>query len=147
LGDRIPAEIEAWLFPVVLFTRAKWLRVEEWSMPVFESGMALAWHIRRQGKNTVLRPEQVEAIAGALVSAVPLSDQGTPLGTREVPSEGAAANGNPCGYRTETGKTRNGRSYVKVYGKREDAEAVHLNYKAAGKEQGPLTSSSGEGVR
>lgn len=70
LGDRMSAEIEAWLFPVVLFTRAKWLRVEECSMPVFESGMALAWHIRRQGKNTVLRPEQIDAIAGALVGEV-----------------------------------------------------------------------------
>ncbi len=138
LGDGIPGEIEAWLFPVVLFTRAKWLRVEECSMPVFESGMALAWHIRRQGKNTVLRQEQLEAIAGALVRVVPLSGQGTPPGARDVPPEGAAANGNPCGCRTETGKTRNGCSYVKVYGKRDDAEEVHLNYKAAGKEPGPL---------
>ncbi|MEW6243722.1 MAG: hypothetical protein AB1497_05535 [Bacillota bacterium] len=102
---------------MVLFTRAKWLRVEEFSMPVFESGMALAWHIRRQGKNTVLRPEQVEAIAGALIGAVLLSGQGTPSGTRDIAPEGAAANGNPCGCRTETGKTRNGRSYVKVYRK------------------------------
>ncbi|MEW6573786.1 MAG: NERD domain-containing protein [Bacillota bacterium] len=102
LGDRIPAEIEAWLFPVVLFTRAKWLRVEECSMPVFESGMGLAWHIRRQTKNVLLGAEQINAIAGALVDAKPLMGQNSGAVALRDPETGwCYKNGGraPAGYR------------------------------------------------
>ncbi|MEW6447216.1 MAG: nuclease-related domain-containing protein [Bacillota bacterium] len=41
LGGALPPNVEQWLFPAVLFTRAKWLKVEECSMPVFDSGVGL----------------------------------------------------------------------------------------------------------
>lgn len=57
--------------PLVLFTRCRWLKTEECFMPVFDSGTALAFWLRRQGKDRVLSPEQVDAVATAVAAAKP----------------------------------------------------------------------------
>ncbi|MEM3434303.1 MAG: nuclease-related domain-containing protein [Candidatus Methanomethyliaceae archaeon] len=70
---KISLDSKEWLFPIVLFTRASWLRAENCSMPVYNDPSALALDLRRQSKNKVLTPEQVNAIAEAIVKAVPLA--------------------------------------------------------------------------
>jgi hypothetical protein len=100
---------EALVFPVVLFTRCRWLKAEQCSVPVFDSGTALALWLRRQGKNRMLSPEQVDAVARAVVEARPW-EAGRSVG--EV----------------TRGRTRQGRKYVKVRGTREEAEAVRREY-------------------
>lgn len=60
---------------------ASWLRIEASPVPVFESGPALAWHLRTQGRRAVLSPGQVDVLAGAVAGAAPLG--GSPEGREE----------------------------------------------------------------
>ena len=69
LAGRIPAG--EWGHPVILLTGATWLRVEGSSVPVFESGAALAWHLRRQTRDTILTSAQVKLLAEAVANAGP----------------------------------------------------------------------------
>ncbi|MGB9887752.1 MAG: nuclease-related domain-containing protein [Moorellales bacterium] len=69
-GIALPAAPEELVRPVVLFTRCRWLKAEECSMPVFDSGTELAFWLRRQGKDC-LSEEQVDAIARAVAEARP----------------------------------------------------------------------------
>lgn len=60
---------ESCVYPIVLFTRCRWLKTTDCSMPVFTNGTALAWYLRRQVKNALLAPEMVERIAMAVVNS------------------------------------------------------------------------------
>lgn len=68
---KIPLDPKEWLFPMVLFTRANWLRVDNCSMPVYDNPFALALDLRRQSKRKVLTPEQANTIAEAIINAEP----------------------------------------------------------------------------
>ncbi|MCL6451739.1 MAG: NERD domain-containing protein [Acetobacteraceae bacterium] len=117
--------------PVLLFTRAEWLRVEEGPMPVFDSGLALAWHLRSQSRHVVLNPEQVDLIAEAVASARPWTPSEAPASRLVIrPLQGEA--------RVREGRTRDGRRYVTVTGSREDAEEVRQRYVREGSRPGPL---------
>jgi len=73
LGLDLPGDPGKYVFPVVLFTRCRWLKVEECSMPVFRDGVELVGYLRRCAKEkTVLSPNQVEMVAKALGDARPL---------------------------------------------------------------------------
>lgn len=109
----LPAAPEELVCPLVLFTRCRWLKAEECSMPVFDSGTALAFYLRRQGKDRVLSPEQVDAVAAAVAEARPW----------EACRSGAEVT---------RGKNRQGREYIKVRGTREEAEAVRREYAQRG---------------
>lgn len=61
--------VEKLVFPIVLFTSAKWLKAQECYMPVFESGLALSWHLRCQTKNMILKQDQIDAIGKKIISA------------------------------------------------------------------------------
>jgi len=69
LADRVPAG--EWVRPVILLTGTSWLRVEGSSVPVFESGAALAWHLRGQTRDAILTPAQVNMVAEAVANAGP----------------------------------------------------------------------------
>lgn len=42
------------------------------------------------------------------------------------------------GFKVETGRTRGGKDFVRVYGTREEAEEVRKGYQTEGKEPGPV---------
>lgn len=69
----LPGHPEEYVAPVGLFTRAKWLKAQECSVPVFDSGTALAFYLCRQGEKQVLSSEQVDAVASAIARAKPHS--------------------------------------------------------------------------
>jgi len=53
---------EKWIYPIVAFTRASWLKTTDCSMPVFDGARSLASHLRSQ-KETYLNAEQIEKIS------------------------------------------------------------------------------------
>lgn len=61
-----------WVYPLVLFTAASWLKVNGDVMPVFDSCLALAWHIRGESAGTVLTGESRRRIVDAILSAKPI---------------------------------------------------------------------------
>lgn len=125
-----------WVRPAVLLLGASWLRVEASSMPVFESGLALAWHIRRQCCRPVLSPEHVELLSEAVVNAKPLA-----VGAARSPGRGAAP-----GVRVRQGRTRDGHMYVVVEGAHADVEEVRRSYVDRGLNAGPVRADrSGQG--
>lgn len=69
--DVLPPDPQEWVFPVVVFTRAKWLKVNECSMPVFDGATSLAWYIRRRTGERRLSAAQIDAIAEAVANAGP----------------------------------------------------------------------------
>lgn len=73
--NMLPLEPEQWIFPLVVFTRAKWLRADQCSMPVFDGALSLTFHIRKKTKELRLSPEQIDIIAGAIAGAGPYKDK------------------------------------------------------------------------
>lgn len=122
----LSADPEELVHPVVLFTRCRWLKAEECSMPVFDSCTALAFYLRRQGKDRILSAEQVDAVAAAMTEARPW--------------EAGKA-------RTEVtrGRNRQGREYVKVRGTKEEAEAVRREHAERGYAVSELAADKFEG--
>ncbi|MEW6447217.1 MAG: hypothetical protein AB1426_03885 [Bacillota bacterium] len=90
----------------------------------------------------MLGAEQINAIAGALVNAKPLMGQDSAAAECSPVSEAASEEAVPKDFlsrlQVQTGKIRDGRCYVKVYGDKEDAEKVRSTYEAEGKRPGPL---------
>jgi hypothetical protein len=125
-----------WVHPVVLLVGASWLRVDGSSMPVFDSGLALAWYLRRRTGEEVLSPGDVELVAEAVAGARPFPaaaagrEKGTPASLVQV----------------REGTTRDGRRYVVVRGGRESAEQVRRSYIDRGESAKPLRADrSGQG--
>ena len=132
------------LFPVVLFTNAKWLGVEECSMPVFDSVIALSLYIRGKTKASLLKQEEIDRIAEAVINATPYeSYYAESSGTKkelldsqrvEIAAEMAA------GFNSrniQIGKTKEGRFFVKVVGSEEEAQRVWDHYRK--EEKNPST--------
>lgn len=72
LGLGLSKDPGEYVFPVVLFTRCRWLKVEDCSMPVFRDGAEMVGYLRRYAKEReMLAPHQVEAVAQALADAKP----------------------------------------------------------------------------
>lgn len=137
-GNTLPADKESWLYPVVLFTRARWIKADGCSMPVFDSGLGLAWHMRKQTGHKVLTPEQAEAIAQAIVNARPRAEERSDLEGDNHPAPESSTQDEGMALEIRTGRTRDGRSYVRIVGPREDAEKVRARYVSEGKRAGPL---------
>jgi len=143
--------IEKLIFPIVLFTRAKWLKVQECSMPVFESGLALSWHLRRQTKKVILRQEQIEAVGKKIISAGPLAPlvKESPIkvfNERENQTEhnSSVSEKSPSVVfspeQVEIRQTKDGRKYVKVVGSKDKAEKVRNHYFDQGYKPSPVKS-------
>lgn len=135
LSGRLPPG--DWVHPVVLLLGSSWLRVEGSSMPVFDSGIALSWQIRRQSRVEILSPAGVELLSDAIACAKPLAGAGTPSHQTK-----------PVAHRVQVreGKTRDGRRYVVVTGTRETAERVRQSYMDRGVDAGRLRADrSGDG--
>jgi len=134
-SEKVPAG--DWVHPIVLLVGASWLRVDGSSMPVFDSGPALAWYIRKQSGEKALSPEEVELLSEAVANARPLAPVDTPrYETGDVAP----------GVQVREGKTRDGRRYVVVKGTREAAEEVRRSYAGRGLNAGPLRADrSGRG--
>lgn len=130
-----PALLEKALFPVVLFTKAKWLKVNDCSMPVFDSGFSLSIYIRRKTKETLLSNDQIDKIAETIVNAKPY--------TASV-SEASHASNVSCDILDSTfknvqiKKAKDGRFYVKVFGDRGEAQRVWEMLKKEGKNPEPI---------
>lgn len=125
-----PSILEEALFPVVLFTRAKWIKTNDCSMPVFDSGFGLSMCIRRKTKETLLSNGQIDKIAEAIINARPHT--GFPSGTITANnSQTENADLAPIKVNVQTGKTKQGRSYVKVFGNKEEAQKVWETYEKA----------------
>lgn len=69
--EYLPSEPNDWVFPLVVFTKAKWLKVKECSMQVFDSGLDLSLYVRRKTSERRLSEEQINAIANAVSNAKP----------------------------------------------------------------------------
>jgi hypothetical protein len=144
--------------PLVLLLRAKWLRVKDCSMQVFQSTLDLHTYLRRRPR--LLTDDQVTLIADTLTRAKPLGRQttgatsGGPIPGKETPAKGAdplkvsvrveAAAGSDAveasqgGPQVQTGLTKEGRRWVKVVGTREQADELHARYMARGQRPSPL---------
>lgn len=118
-------EIEQVLFPIVLFTKARWLKVQECSMPVFDSVIALSLYIRSKTKNNVLSYEQINKIAEAIINAKPFELTNFQQEDSKVSSQ--TKQNNPK-IQVQMGRTKNGRSYVKILGSKEDAQKIWEKY-------------------
>jgi len=68
-AEEYPPNPADWVFPVVVFTKAKWLKVTECSMPVFDGALGLSFYIRRKTGERRLSKSQVDAIAEAVANA------------------------------------------------------------------------------
>jgi hypothetical protein len=109
-------------------------------MPVFESGFALSLHIRRQTRNTLLAGSQIQAVAEKVINAGPLvqdlNDRRAsiaPASISRLISEISASD-----VKVKTGKTKDGRCYVRVTGDMDKAEALRMSYEKDGKAPGFL---------
>lgn len=159
LGAELPMDPSEWIHPNVLFTRAKWLKAESCSVPVFQGATAFAWHIRKQTKKAALSPGMVDSIARSIAEAGPYKQQaaeaantvllelpaetgingenqaGSAAGTEDAPGPVAEAGEVlASSVRIEEGRTKQGRVYVKVYGTKEDALKVHQEYQERGRQ-------------
>jgi len=157
---------EEWIKPIVVFTRAAWLKTTDCSMPVLDGALDLAFYLRKQ-KEVCLNAEQIEKIS--LLLAYPqlrnsqLAQQETATSgenqvtdvkkdeqnniTIEKISSAEAlvigkdknnANIEKTKVKVETGRTKNGRDFVRVYGNKVDAEVVRQKYISEGQESGPV---------
>lgn len=123
-------ELEQALFPVVLFTNAKWLRVEECSMPVFDSTIALSLYIRSKTNMKLLNQEQIDKIADVIINA-------KPYGINQAESK-EETKSNLNTIKIQTGKTKYGRSFVKILGSAEEARRIWADYEKEGKNPSQL---------
>lgn len=122
----LPGDPGKYVFPVVLFTRCRWLKVEECSMPVFRDGAELVGYLRRCAKEkTVLSPDQVEMVAKALGDARPLCVH---FGVERI----------------EKIETQKGKKCMRVLGPEDKAKLVREMYVARGRTVSRLFSDKRE---
>ncbi len=153
---------EEWIKPIVVFTRASWLKTTDCSMPVLDGALGLAFYLRKQ-KEVCLNAEQIEKIS--LLLAYPqlrnsqLAQQQTAMfGEKQVTkvvkdeknnitieriSSAEAPDNNDANteepeVKVETGRTKNGRDYVRIYGNKVDAEAIRQKFLSEGQEPGQV---------
>jgi len=155
LPGLFPSQAEEWLFPVVVFMKASWLRTKDCSMPVVRGGLELVGYIRSRAKKSVLNAEQIEALCHALVNARPWPETAVgEVAATEAPKQQAPApaaprrpsrfhrqpstSPTPAALDVHRGRTRQGREFVRVIGSRERAEQVRAQSQAAGERPGPL---------
>lgn len=122
-----------WVKPVVVFTRASWLRVEDDTMPVYDGCLQMAWQIRKTASAAILEESDRERIAAAILEAKPfpvVQGQCTSLSIPADPSIDPAS--------VEEGQTREGRRYVRVRGTKQEAEGIRLRYATRGFRPGEL---------
>jgi len=65
MGFSIGLPLKDIIYPIVIFTKAQWLKVSECSMPVYDSGLGLGIHLRRH-KEKILTNDQIDHIAAML---------------------------------------------------------------------------------
>lgn len=157
-----------WIKPVVVFTRASWLKATQFSMLVLDSALGLALYLKRQ-KEVYLDAWQIDKISLLLAypqlhNAQPIHqlqtydtpvqeppvvlDAGYKPGNTEeqaaAPEREAVSEITQEGNRMEvgageprpeieTGRTKGGQEYVRVYGSKEVAEAVRREYLSKGR--------------
>jgi hypothetical protein len=171
----LPLEPEQWIFPLVVFTRAKWLRVDQCSMPVFDGALSLTFYIRKKTKELRLSPEQIDTIAGSIASAGPYTEKcDVILENKDVVSCEESKQGNEpieileakkiegsagqedllpecCpevdnvdteestkNIKYEQRKTKDGRSYVRIFGSRQEAQMVWELFEKKGEKAGEI---------
>ena len=147
LDSDLPGDPREWVHPSVVFTRARWIKAEDCSIPVFQGATGFAFYIRRQTRNQVLPADLVDRIAMAIARAGPCEDQAIE-GIPSVKEASQATEGSPgdrvagtgpagvsmnAGVRVEEGRTGRRRAFVKVHGSREDALAIHREYMEKGR--------------
>lgn len=146
---------EQWIHPIVVFTRASWLKTTDCSMPVIDSALSLALHLRNQ-KERYLDAEQIEKISmllaypqlrnfkpGPVIMVTPPEEVTSTINkddTRDEQEDGIArhVNNKQSDIKVETGRSRGGKDFVRVYGSKEDAEEIRKGYISGGKEPGPV---------
>ncbi len=166
VGGRLPAGADAspWLFGAVLIYRAKWLKVTECTMPIYQAATDLVWELkRRQKRQPVLGPDQVDAVALALSRAAPFGQvageaaaaevaaarplEGSPLPPTSPPSAApsatpphpsSSASPLPAPANVRAGRSPDGRNYARVTGSRDDAEKVRALYALQGRQTGSV---------
>lgn len=70
LPERLYKKIKDYVFPVVVFPRANWIKVKNCSMPVFKGKLSLLLYIISQ-KNKVFEEQELTYIAAKVVSVKP----------------------------------------------------------------------------
>jgi len=115
LSLNMSGPIADYVFPVVLFTRCGWLKVNECSMPVFRDGAALVGYLWRCARERVVfSQEQIEKVVQAIAEAKPLCNEF-------------------CVERIENIKLRNGKECIRVLGTKEGAEKLRETYISRGR--------------
>jgi hypothetical protein len=103
-----------YVMPVVLFTRARWLKTEGCSMPVFSSGVELVGYLRRHAReNTVFSDVRINVIAEAIANSKTLCAE---FGVEKI----------------EKVEVNKGKYCVRVLGRQEKADLVREMYSARG---------------
>ncbi|AHM57681.1 nuclease-like protein (plasmid) [Peptoclostridium acidaminophilum DSM 3953] len=111
------AFVENNMYPLIIFY-SSWLRTNECSMPIFESSINASFHIK-SFKENVISEELISEIVNKIKYAKPLNYQ--EWEEKTTPK-----------YTIEEGKTRYGKSFVRVTGSMEDAVSVADDYSRQG---------------
>lgn len=146
-----------WIFPVVIFTRAEWLRARQCSVPVMDSVLGFVGYISNQDGGALLSPQQVEHLVQKLISPTPRPEQRQersnmpvekPLARPVLPTSNIVAG--PAVARTpmavarqleeptpalpsfEEKQTKAGRKYIRIAGSQKDAVWVREHILARG---------------
>lgn len=136
-------ESEGWIKPLVVFTGAQWLKVNECSMPVFNGALELALYIRLQ-KERCLTPQQIESICHVLCNPLMVKQKEQEKGILSDSSDKGEIQpeiqdtSSTMEPQIETGRTKQGKDFVRISGCIADAENVWEQYRSEGKEPSTL---------
>jgi len=128
----IDAPTEDWVIPVVVFTKAQWLKTTDCSMPIFHGTPELIKYLKQ---HTVrhLDQEQIERLTKLIqyprLNKALRYNQIKWTGTDGATSPVATEAENPSIPEYFEGKTKDGKRYIRIPGTLEQANAVYEHFK------------------
>jgi len=126
------------IFPVVLFVSPDWLKTEDCTMPVFDSGLALSIYLRGKKEN-YLSISEIENLANRIINAKPFTKMPVSEKIEKKAEEKAVTKESVHIKPTlENGKTKDGREYMKIRGTEEIANLLRERYIKMGKKVSSL---------
>lgn len=127
-----------YLYPVVLFVSPDWLKIEDCTMPVFDSGLALSIYLRGKKEN-YLSISEIENLANRIINAKPFTKMPVSEKIEKKAEEKAVTKESVHIKPTlEKGKTKDGREYMKIRGTEEIANLLRERYIKMGKKVSSL---------
>ncbi|OLZ11998.1 nuclease-related domain-containing protein [Sulfobacillus thermosulfidooxidans] len=119
--------------PIVVFSQATWLAVDQCSMPVLTPRQT-ASHLYRRSDNVIDDVTINRILQSILTPTIPPLEQikSIPSSNKDNPRQSAYPS-QENGVKLQEGTTRQGRKYVRIYGSREAAENIWRQYGKPGR--------------